>query len=79
MRLFQAVTAVQLIAAQLVAAVPVDSAPNVDIDPTAEPLDALAQLQQHVYGTLEQKEEVAKRSPKPGSCSLFTASVRRDW
>lgn len=80
MRFSHAVAAVQLIAAGLVAAVPTDSAPAVDIDPTVEPLDALAQLQDSVYGTLEQKEEVlSKRGLRPNSCNLFTAAVRRDW
>jgi tyrosinase len=79
MRLFHAVTAVQLLAARLVAAVPVDSAdtPAVEIDPTAAPLDALAQLQQYAVETLEQSDSVAKRAPQ--GCSLRNTAVRRDW
>jgi tyrosinase len=79
MRLFHAVTAVQLLAARLVAAVPVDAAetPAIEIDPTAAPLDALAQLQQQAVETLEQNEAVAKRAPK--GCSLANTALRRDW
>lgn len=75
MRLFHAVTAVQLLAARLATAVPVDSTPS--IDPAADPLDALAQLQQHAYDKLEQNEQNTKRAPQ--GCSLATASVRKDW
>ena len=77
MRLFHAVTAVQLLTARLVTAVPVDSTPSIDIDPAVDPLDALAQLQQHAFDKLEQTEQKSKRSPK--GCSLLTATVRRDW
>jgi tyrosinase len=79
MRLFHAVTAVQLLAARLVAAVPLDSpsTPAIDIDPTVDPLEALAQLQQHTYDTLEQSESVQKRAPK--GCSLTSTATRRDW
>jgi tyrosinase len=79
MRLFHAITAVQLLAARLVAAVPLDSTstPTIDIDPSIDPLDALAQLQQHAYDTLEQNEVVSKRAPN--GCSLANTSIRRDW
>ncbi|KAK7189051.1 hypothetical protein DPSP01_012677 [Paraphaeosphaeria sporulosa] len=79
MLLFHAVTAVHLLAARFVAAVPVDAAesPAIEIDPTAEPLDALAQLQQQAVGLLEQNESVTKRAPK--GCSLATTALRRDW
>jgi tyrosinase len=79
MRLFHAVTAVQLLAARLVAAVPLDSpsTPVIDIDPAIDPLQALAQLQQHTHDALEQGESVLKRAPK--GCSLATTAVRRDW
>jgi hypothetical protein len=79
MRLFHAITAVQLLAARLVVAVPLDSpsTPAIDIDPSIDPLDALAQLQQHAYDTLEQDEVVSKRAPK--GCSLANTSIRRDW
>jgi tyrosinase len=79
MRLFHAVTAVQLLAARLVAAVPLDSpsTPVIDIDPAVDPLQALAQLQQHTHDALEQSESVLKRAPK--GCSLATTTMRRDW
>jgi tyrosinase len=79
MRLFHAVSAVQLLAAGFVAAAPLDSAstPVIDIDPTVDPLEALAQLQQHAYDTLEQSDTVSKRAPK--GCSLATATTRKDW
>ncbi|KAI4616681.1 hypothetical protein J4E80_005956 [Alternaria sp. BMP 0032] len=79
MRLLQAVTAVQLLAVSLVAAVPFDSpsTPVIDIDPAVDPLEALAQLQQSAYETLEQNESVSKRTPK--GCSLAKTTIRRDW
>jgi tyrosinase len=80
MRLFRAVTAVQLLAARLVAAVPLDppSTLAIDIDPTVSPLEALVQLQQHAYNTLEQRDTTSsKRAPK--GCSLATTTIRRDW
>jgi tyrosinase len=79
MRLFQLVTAVQLLAAPLVAAIPLDSSSTlpIDIDPAVDPLEALAQLQQHAYDTLEQSDAVSKRAPK--GCSLATTTIRRDW
>lgn len=79
MRLLQAVTAVQLLAVSLVAAVPFDSpsTPVIDIDPAVDPLEALAQLQQSAYETLEQNESVSKRAPK--GCSLAKTTIRRDW
>lgn len=79
MRLFHAVSAVQLLAAGLVAAAPLDStsAPVIDIDPTVDPLEALAQLQQHAYDTLERSDAVSKRAPR--GCSLATTTIRKDW
>lgn len=79
MRLFHAVSSVQLLAVHLVAAVPLKSlsTPAIDIDPTVDPLEALAQLQQHAYDTLEQSDGVSKRAPK--GCSLATKTIRRDW
>jgi tyrosinase len=79
MRLFRAVATVHLLSAHLVAASPSDipSTPVIDIDSTINPLEALAQLQQHTYVTLEQSENVSKRTSE--GCSLATATVRRDW
>jgi tyrosinase len=79
MRLFQVITVVQILATGLVTAVPVDSpsTPAIDIDPTVDPLEALAQLQQYAYETLEQSDVVSKRAPQ--GCSLATATIRRDW
>jgi tyrosinase len=79
MRLLHAVTAVQLLAARLVAAVSRDSlsTPAIDIDPAIDPLEALAQLQQHTYDTLQQSVGVSKRATK--RCSLATTTIRRDW
>jgi tyrosinase len=77
MRLFQAIAIVQLLAGHLVAAVPLDSTPVIDIDPAVDPLEALAQLQQHTYETLEQSDAVSKRAPK--GCSLANTAIRRDW
>jgi tyrosinase len=79
MRLFHAVSAVQLLAAGFVATAPLDSASTlvIDIDPTVDPLEALAQLQQHAYDTLEQSDTVSKRAAK--GCSLATATIRKDW
>jgi hypothetical protein len=79
MRLLHVATAVQLLAARLVTAVPLDtpSTPVVDIDPAVDPLEALTQLQQSAYETLEQNESVSKRAPK--GCSLATTTIRRDW
>lgn len=81
MRLFHAAAAVQLLAVRLVASVPLDSfepeAPTISIDPAADPLDALTQLQQHAYDTLKQNDEIARRAPN--GCSLANTSVRKDW
>ena len=79
MRLFHAVTAVQVLAARLVVATPLDSpsTPVIDIDPAVDPLEALAQLQQHAYETLEQTESLQRRAPK--GCSLAKTTIRRDW
>jgi tyrosinase len=79
MRLFHAITAVQLLGTRLVAAIPVDSpsTPVIDIDPAVDPLEALAQLQQYAYDKLEQSDDVSKRAPQ--GCSLATATIRRDW
>jgi tyrosinase len=77
MRLFHAVAVVQLLAVRLVAAVPFDSTPVIDIDPAADPLEALAQLQQHTYETLEKNDAMSKRAPE--GCSLATTTIRRDW
>lgn len=77
MRLFQAIAIVQLLAGHLVAAIPLDSTPVIDIDPAVDPLEALAQLQQHTYETLEQGDTVSKRAPK--GCSLANTAIRRDW
>jgi tyrosinase len=81
MRLLHAAAAVQLLAAQLVASVPLDSlepkVQPISIDPAADPLDALTQLQQHVYDTLEQSDKIARRAAK--GCSLANTSVRKDW
>ena len=79
MRLFRTMTAVQLLAAHLVAAVPLDppSSLAIDIDEEADPLEALTQLQQHTYDALEHADGVAKRVPK--GCSLATTTIRRDW
>jgi tyrosinase len=79
MRLFHALTVLQLLSVRLVAAVPLDSpsTPVIDVDPTVDPLEALAQLQQSAYETLKQNEAISKRAPK--GCSLATTTVRRDW
>jgi tyrosinase len=79
MRIFHAVAAVQLLAARLVAAAPLDSTSflDINIDPAAEPLEALAQLQQHAYNTLEQRDRASKRDSN--GCSLATAAERKDW
>ena len=79
MRLFHAVTAVQVLAASVVVAAPFDSpsTPVIDIDPAVDPLEALAHLQQHTYDTLEQGESLLKRAPK--GCSLAKTTIRRDW
>ncbi len=79
MRLFHALTVLQLLSVRLVAAVPLDSSstPVIDIDPAVDPLEALAQLQQSAYDALEQNESVSKRAPK--GCSLATTTIRRDW
>lgn len=79
MRLLHAVTAMQLLAVRLVVAFPLDSplTPAIDIDPAVDPLDALAQIQQHAYDVLEKKESVSKRAPE--SCSLTNSAIRRDW
>jgi len=79
MRLFHAVTVVQLLAAQLVAAALFDS-PSVQpiyIDPTVESLEALAQLQRHAFDTISQRDHVSKR--ELDGCTWETASIRRDW
>ncbi|KAF1979134.1 Di-copper centre-containing protein [Bimuria novae-zelandiae CBS 107.79] len=68
MHLFHTAT-VQLLAAWLVIAAPVGcNASTIDIDAATNPVDALAQLQQHAYETLKQREGVSKRTPK--GCSL---------
>ncbi|EMD95855.1 hypothetical protein COCC4DRAFT_124481 [Bipolaris maydis ATCC 48331] len=79
MRLFHALASCQLLATRLVAAVPLDSQPasTINIDPTVGPLEALAQLQQHAYETLKQRESVSKRDSK--GCSLATATIRKGW
>jgi hypothetical protein len=79
MRLFHAATAAQLMAARLVNAITLNSPfiPTIDIDSMVEPLEALAQLQQHTYNTLEQNDGAPKRASI--GCSLATATVRRDW
>ncbi|KAF3049053.1 hypothetical protein E8E11_009359 [Didymella keratinophila] len=79
MRLFQSSVVVQLLAARLATASPLNPAasPLIDIDPTAEPLDALAKLQQYAYAALEQEDGLAKQAS--GGCSLATATIRRDW
>ena len=79
MRLFHALASCQLLATGLVAAVPLDSQPasTINIDPTVEPLEALAQLQQHAYETLRQRESVSKRDST--GCSLATATIRKGW
>ena len=81
MRLFQTAATLQLLAAQLVGSVLLETSESVaqsmSIDSAADPLDALAQLQQHAYDTIEQNEKIAKRAPK--GCSLANTSVRRDW
>jgi tyrosinase len=79
MRLSYAVTAVQLLAVRLVAANLFDSPslPDINIDPTIEPLEALAILQQHAYDTLVQRDRVSKRDSD--GCSLATATKRQDW
>lgn len=79
MILFRAVTVVQLLASHLVAAVPLESpaTPAINIDPAVSPLEALAQLQQYAYKTLEQRDDVSKRAPE--GCSLATATIRKDW
>jgi len=93
MRLFHAVSAVQLLAGCLVTAAPLDSSSTlaIDIDPAVSPIDALAYLQQQVYATLEQSDAVEKRSSNsrnapplkaprvPEGCSLANASIRKDW
>jgi tyrosinase len=79
MRLFLAIATALPLALRRVAASPSDkpTTPVIDIDPTTDPLEALTQLQQYAYATLEQGEGGSKRSsPK---CSLATASFRRDW
>lgn len=81
MRLFHSAATLQLLAARLVGSVPLETsesvAPFISIDPAADPLDALAQLQLHAYNTIEQNDKIAKRAPK--GCSLANTSVRRDW
>jgi len=79
MLLFQSSVIVQLLAARLATASPLNPAasPLIDNGLTAEPLDALAQLQQYAYATLEQKDGLAKRAS--GGCSLATATIGRDW
>lgn len=79
MRLFQAATVVQLLAVRLVTASPFETAdaPAIAIDPATEPLKGLAQLQQHAYETLENREKATRRAPK--GCSLANTAVRRDW
>lgn len=79
MGLFQASVITQLLAARLVAASPHNSkaSPLIDIDRAADPLDALAQLQQYAYATLEKNDDLAKRAS--GGCSLATATARSDW
>lgn len=69
----------QLLSAIMVAASPLQPAasPLLAIDPAAAALDALAQLQQYAYATLEQSDDLAKRAS--GGCSLATATVRKDW
>lgn len=80
MRLSHVVTAVQLLAARLVAAAPVEPAETaaLNIDPAVDPLDALAQLQAHAYETLQQNETLSKRFWNKG-CNLFNTAVRKDW
>lgn len=75
MRLSRISTVVQLMVAA--AAAPLDSIPSIGIDPAVDPLEALAQLQQHAYNTLEQADGVLKRGPN--GCSLANTAVRRDW
>lgn len=79
MRLFHALASYHLLATSLVAAVPLDSQPasTINIDPTIAPLEALAQLQQHAYETLKQRESISKRDSK--GCSLATATIRKGW
>ena len=77
MRLSHAVAVVQLLALRLVAAVPFDSTTVIDIDPAIDPLEALAQLQQHTYEALEQNDALSKRASN--GCSLATTSIRTDW
>lgn len=88
MRPFHAISALQLLAGCLVTAVTLDASSNpaIDIDAAVDPIDALAQLQQHAYATLEQSDAVEKRSSKPPKapklpkgCALASASIRRDW
>lgn len=50
---------------------------SIDIDPSTDPQEALAQLQQHAYKTLQEQDAVAGRAID--RCSLAHASVRRDW
>jgi tyrosinase len=79
MRLFHALVAVQLLTVRLATAIGLGSTsiPAIEIDPAIGPLEALAQLQQHTYSTLELNKGVSKRAPN--GCSLATATIRRDW
>ena len=81
MRVFHTAATLQLLAARLLGSVLLgiseSVAPFMSIDSAADPLNALAQLQQHAYDTIEQNEKIAKRAPK--GCSLANTSVRRDW
>lgn len=88
MRLFRIASALQILAARLVIAAPLDSPeiPSFNVDPAVDPLDALARLQEQAYGVIEQQDKISKRGwtdwtwPwQTSSCNLFTATVRKDW
>lgn len=79
MRPLHALVSLQLLATRLTAATAIDLPPitNINIDPSVDPVQALTQLQQHAYQTLEKRDGVSKRASV--GCSLATATKRRDW
>jgi tyrosinase len=78
MRLYRTIATMQLLAINLVAAslLETPSTPVINIDSTAETIEALAHLQQHVYSTLEQNEGVSKRTPGSLLLGNFNYSER---
>lgn len=77
MRLLHILVFFQLLAIRLGAvALDLPSVSNIDIDPSIDPVQALAQLQQHAYQALERRDGISKRAK---GCSLATATKRQDW